>query len=103
VLLIDEYDFQLLGDINDSDRIDKIREMLHEFYSTIKKCDRLLRLTFITGISKFSKLSIFSDLNNIVDISLDPEYFSICGFTEDEIKSNFSSHILFSSIKLEKI
>jgi hypothetical protein len=102
VLLIDEYDFPLLGSIDNSDRIDKIRKMLHEFYSTIKSCGRMLRLTFITGISKFSKLSIFSGLNNIVDISLNPDYSSICGFTEDEIKSNFSPHMLFALPRLEE-
>jgi hypothetical protein len=102
VFLVDEYDFPLLDNINNSDRIDKIREMLHEFYSTINNCERMLRLTFITGISKFSKLSIFSGLNNIVDISLDPTYSTICGFTEDEIKSNFASHILLALSKMKK-
>jgi hypothetical protein len=102
VLLIDEYDFPLLSSIDNSDRIDKIRIMLHEFYATIKSSGRMLRLTFITGVSKFSKLSIFSGLNNLIDISLNPDYSAICGFTEDEIKSNFSSHMLLALPYLEK-
>ncbi|MDR1036256.1 MAG: AAA family ATPase [Deltaproteobacteria bacterium] len=102
VLLIDEYDFPLLGNISNSDRTDKIREILHEFYSTIKHCENMLRMTFIAGILKFSKLSIFSGLNNIVDISLNPDYSAICGFTEDEIKSNFSDHMLLALPHLEK-
>ncbi|MDR1080734.1 MAG: AAA family ATPase, partial [Deltaproteobacteria bacterium] len=102
VLLIDEYDFPLLGNIGNPDKIFKIREMLQEFYSTIKECENMLRLTFITGISKFSKLSIFSGMNNIVDISFDPHYSSICGFTEKEIEKNFHDNIISILPGMEK-
>jgi hypothetical protein len=103
VLLIDEYDFPLLGNLNNSTKLNKIRKMLHGFYSSIKNCDNKLRLTFITGVSKFSQLSIFSGLNNIIDISFDPNYSTICGFTEDEIILNFSSHILSALSRLKKV
>jgi hypothetical protein len=94
VLLIDEYDFPLLGNLENSDRLNELRTMFHDFYSSIKSCQNMLRFVFITGISKFSGLSVFSGLNNIYDISLDENYSSICGFTEDEIKFNFNDHIL---------
>jgi hypothetical protein len=94
VLLIDEYDFPLLGNLGNSVRLNELRTMFHEFYSTIKDCQNMLRFVFITGISKFSGLSVFSGMNNIYDISLDDNYCSICGFTEDEIKLNFNDHII---------
>jgi hypothetical protein len=93
VLLIDEYDFPLLHCLDNSDRIEQLRKILNRFYSAIKNCEGLLRFTFITGISRFSQLSLFSGMNNLVDISLIDHYSSICGFTEDGIKSNFHDHI----------
>ncbi|MDR1312640.1 MAG: AAA family ATPase [Deltaproteobacteria bacterium] len=94
VLLIDECDFPLLGNVDSTEKAVQIRDILHEFYSAIKDCDDMLRFTFITGVTKFSQLSIFSGMNNIRDISLDPKFSAICGFTEDEIVSNFTPHII---------
>jgi hypothetical protein len=89
VLLIDEYNFPLFSDTNNSKRIDRLRKIFYEFFCTIKSCKNMLRYTFITGIFRYTELSKFCGLNNIVDISHNPDYSSICGFTEDEIKSNF--------------
>jgi hypothetical protein len=93
VLLIDEYDFPLLGNIDNDNRTEEIRKILYQFYSAVKECESKLRFTFITGISKFKQLSLFSGMNNIEDISLNSNYSSICGFTKQEIISNFSPHI----------
>ncbi|MDR1039607.1 MAG: AAA family ATPase [Deltaproteobacteria bacterium] len=92
-LLIDEYDYPLIGGIGDHGITEDLRVMLRNFYSTIKDCAPMLRLTFITGITKFQQFSFFSGLNNIVDISLNPKFSSICGFTEEEIQNNFSGNI----------
>ncbi|MDR1036952.1 MAG: AAA family ATPase [Deltaproteobacteria bacterium] len=94
VLLIDEYDFPLLGNIGDDTKTKEIRKTLYQFYSAVKACEGKLRFMLVTGISKFKQLSLFSGMNNIEDISLKTEYSSICGFTKDEIISNFSSHIM---------
>ncbi|MDR1312244.1 MAG: AAA family ATPase [Deltaproteobacteria bacterium] len=94
VLLIDEYDFPLLNCLDNPGKAEKIRSMLRVFYSTIKDCRKKLRFTFITGITKLSGLSMFSGMNSVVDISMDPHYSSICGFTDEEISSNFHCHIL---------
>ncbi|MDR1081799.1 MAG: AAA family ATPase, partial [Deltaproteobacteria bacterium] len=93
ILLIDEYDYPLLSNLNEPAKAEETRELLRDFYSTIKRCRKMLRFTFITGITKFSQLSIFSGINNIIDISLEPHYSTICGFTKKEIKLHFSSHI----------
>jgi hypothetical protein len=101
VLLIDEYDFPLLSCLDNPENSEEIRSMLSVFYSTIKDCRNMLRFTFITGITKFSGLSMFSGMNSVVDISMVPHYSSICGFTEEEITSNFRSHILAALPKLQ--
>ncbi|MDR1312938.1 MAG: AAA family ATPase, partial [Deltaproteobacteria bacterium] len=93
VFLIDEYDFPLLDSIDDPKKAEGIRKMLRNFYSALKNSRKMLRFTFITGITKFSGLSIFSGMNNAMDITLNPNYAQICGFTKDEITSNFTSHI----------
>ncbi|MDR1313281.1 MAG: AAA family ATPase [Deltaproteobacteria bacterium] len=93
VLLVDEYDFPLLGNINDDKSTEAIRKILYQFYSAVKDCESKLRFTLITGISKFKQLSLFSGMNNIVDLSLNTNYSGICGFTKDEIICNFSPHI----------
>jgi hypothetical protein len=103
VLLIDEYDFPLLHSLDNFGRIEQLRKILNRFYSTIKKCEGQLRFTFITGISRFSQLSLFSGMNNLTDISLDENYSSICGFTEDEIKLNFHEHIIEALSKMRKV
>ncbi|MDR1036758.1 MAG: AAA family ATPase [Deltaproteobacteria bacterium] len=102
VLLIDEYDFPLFCNLNNSSRLNKIQKLLYGFYSSLKNCENQLRLTFITGISKFFQPSIFSGLNSIVDISYNLDYSAICGFTEDEIKLYFPSHILLALSRMKK-
>jgi hypothetical protein len=93
VLLIDEYDFPLLKHLRDPLKIEKIRSMLYDFYSSVKGCSDFLRFTFITGITKFKQLSLFSALNNIEDISFDDRFSLICGFSKDEITTYYSKYL----------
>jgi hypothetical protein len=93
VVLIDEYDAPILDVLHDDEKREEIRLMLREFYSPLKMCDRYLRFVFLTGISMFSQLSIFSELNNLKIISDDNEYAPICGITEQELLDNFQEGI----------
>ncbi len=88
VLLVDEYDKPLLGHIGKSD-VNDIRDALKEFYSVIKTCEGYQRFAFITGVSKFSKVSIFSDLNNLNEFSMDSRVATLFGYTHEEVKANF--------------
>jgi hypothetical protein len=101
-LLIDEYDYQIIGGIGDHGITEELRMMLHNFYGAIKGCAPMLRFTLITGITKFQPFSFFSGLNNITDISLEPRFSAICGFTEDEITANFSGNIRFALSNMRK-
>ncbi len=92
VMLVDEYDKPLLGTLNTPDVI-KFRDALKSFYSVIKTKESLMRFTFITGISKFSKVSIFSDLNNLIDISMSTQFATLLGYTHDEVKKFFPGWI----------
>jgi hypothetical protein len=92
VMLVDEYDKPLLGTLNTPEVI-KFRDALKSFYSVIKTKESLMRFTFITGISKFSKVSIFSDLNNLVDISADEQFATLLGYTHSELTKYFSEYI----------
>ena len=92
VMLVDEYDKPLLGALNTPDVI-KFRDALKSFYSVIKTKESLMRFTFITGISKFSKVSIFSDLNNLIDISMSAQFATLLGYTHDEVKKFFGDWI----------
>ncbi|MCQ2359855.1 MAG: ATP-binding protein [Paludibacteraceae bacterium] len=85
VLLIDEYDSALLKVMHNKPVFEELRDMLRNFYGPIKICDAMLRFGFITGITKFSQLSIFSEINNLKTISMLPEYDGICGITKDEL------------------
>jgi len=85
VVLIDEYDKPLLGTLEKDDYNSEMRDMLKEFYGILKRNDAYLRFIFITGVTKFSKVSVFSDLNQLRDISLDKRYDGICGMTEKEL------------------
>ena len=85
VLLVDEYDKPLLGNLN-TPAVRAFRDALKAFYSVIKTLEGKQRFTFITGISKFSKVSIFSDLNNLVDVTLDPGQATLFGYTHDEVR-----------------
>ena len=93
VLLIDEYDKPMLDNIDDMELAQQMLKQLRGFYSIIKAADEHLHFVMLTGVSKFSKVSIFSGLNNLEDISLDPQYASICGYTEDDLNEVFAQHL----------
>ena len=93
VVLIDEYDAPLLTVLHDSDKLEPMRTELQSFYSPLKDLDPYLRFVFITGISKFLQLSIFSQINNLKNISMNPKYALICGITEREMMDNFQEGI----------
>jgi hypothetical protein len=92
VVLIDEYDKPITGHLLDS-HLKTIRTAVHDFYQVMKGADEYLRFIFLTGVSKFSGLSVFSALNNINDITLDWNYCSICGYTQDELENCFTGYI----------
>ena len=89
VVLIDEYDKPLLQNLGKerSERQKKFRDTLKGFYGVLKSCDPYIRFAFLTGVTKFGKVSVFSDLNNLRDITLEPAYNAICGITESELMS----------------
>ncbi|MEI7580238.1 MAG: AAA family ATPase [bacterium] len=93
VILIDEYDAPLLRHITDAPTAKTIRDMLSNFYATIKALDAYIHFTFVTGVTKFSKTSLFSGPNNLDDISLSEKYATLCGYTEKEILANFDGYI----------
>lgn len=92
-ILVDEYDKPLLQSIGNEKLQDEFRSTLKAFYSVVKTQDRYIKFGFFTGVTKFSKVSVFSDLNNLQDISMDDRYVDICGLTEDEIVANFDEGI----------
>ena len=93
VVLIDEYDAPLLDVVHEWENLDVLRNIMRNFYSPLKACDPYLRYVFLTGITKFSQLSIFSELNNIENISMDEPYAAICGISEDEIRSQMKEDV----------
>jgi hypothetical protein len=93
VILIDEYDKPILDNITRPDIAVAIRESLKNIYSVIKDCDRHVKFCFLTGVSKFSKVSLFSGLNNLNDITLNPQYSHICGYTQEELEKGFKSRL----------
>ena len=92
VLLVDEYDKPLLGHLGKPD-VNDIRDELKAFYSVIKTCEGLQRFAFMTGVSKFSKVSIFSDLNNLNEFSMDARVATLFGYTHEEVKANFPASL----------
>ena len=93
VIIIDEYDAPLLDVMNDKQRLEPLRYIMRNFYSPIKSLDPYLRFVFITGINKFAQLSIFSELNNLKNISMMPEYSAICGISQSEMEANMQEQI----------
>ena len=94
VVLVDEYDKPLLSTmISNPEQEEKNRELYKGFFSILKDMDEYLRFVFFTGVTKFTKVSIFSDLNQLVDISMNNEFSGICGITEDELLTNFEPEI----------
>lgn len=94
VILVDEYDKPLVGNLNKNEDFEHYRTKLSALYSNFKSCAGDIRLVFLTGVSRFSKLSVFSDLNNINDISFDDGFADICGITEKELLENLQTGIL---------
>ena len=93
VILIDEYDKPILQTLRNEELQERHRSLLKSFYSVLKTQDRYIRFAFITGVTKFGKVSVFSDLNNLMDISMDQRYISICGMTQNELLYNFREGI----------
>ncbi len=93
VILVDEYDKPLLQTIGNTELQDNYRKILKGFYGVAKTMDACIRLAFFTGVTKFSKVSVFSDLNNLKDISLDSRYAEICGITEQEIRDKLDVQV----------
>jgi hypothetical protein len=93
VILIDEYDKPILDVIEDIEQAKEHREFIKGLYSVIKGCDEYVKFAFLTGVSKFSKSSIFSGLNMLTDISLTPKYGNICGYTQKDIESTFKPYL----------
>ena len=93
VVLIDEYDAPLLDVVHEDTSLGVLREVMRNFYSPLKDSDRMLRFVFLTGITKFSQLSIFSELNNITNVSMHQEYAGICGITKEELLDKFDEDI----------
>lgn len=93
VILVDEYDKPILQTLSDPELQAEHRAQLKAFYSVLKTQDRYIKFAFLTGVTKFGKVSVFSDLNNLTDISMDYRYISICGMTEKELVENFKEGI----------
>jgi hypothetical protein len=101
VILIDEYDKPILDSIDLPEIASEIREGIASFYSVIKGSDEFLKFAFLTGVSKFTKTSIFSGLNNITDITLNPNYGNICGYTQYDIETSFLPYL--DGVDLDKL
>ena len=93
VVLIDEYDAPMLDVAHDKETLDVLRNLMRNFFSPLKMCEPMLRFVFLTGITKFSQVSIFSELNNIKNVSLDDEYAGVCGITKEELLTQMSEDI----------
>jgi len=101
VIIIDEYDAPLLDVMNDQERLIPMRQIMRNFYSPVKSLDPYLRFVFITGINKFAQLSIFSELNNLQNISMMPKYSAICGISQSEIETQMQEPVKRMAESLE--
>jgi hypothetical protein len=93
VILVDEYDKPMLQAIGNEALQAEYRATLKAFYGVLKSCDRYIRFAFLTGVTKFGKVSVFSDLNNLEDLSYLPQYSTICGISEDEMRQLFDDEV----------
>ena len=93
VVIIDEYDAPLLDVVHEDEQLPQLRQVMRNFYSPLKACDPYLRFVFLTGITKFSQMSIFSELNNLKNVSMMPEYAGICGITLEELQTKLTDYI----------
>ena len=94
VILIDEYDKPMLQAIGNEELQNEYRNTLKAFYGVLKSCDAHIKFAFLTGVTKFGKVSVFSDLNNLIDISIDHRYAEVCGISEQELYRDFNDSIL---------
>ena len=102
VILVDEYDKPLLQAIGNTELQDAYRATLKGFYGALKSMDGCIRFAFLTGVTKFGKVSVFSDMNNLNDISMDAAFFDVCGITEEELRTNFEVEVSKLADKLGK-
>jgi len=93
VILVDEYDKPIIDHIDNIEKATKNREILREFFSVLKYSDAFLRFAFLTGVSKFSRVSIFSDLNNLRDITFSKQFATLLGYTQEELENDFGEYI----------
>jgi hypothetical protein len=103
VILIDEYDKAILDNIEDLKKAEEARDVLRAFYSVIKDSDEYIRFAFLTGVTRFSKASIFSGLNMLTDITLDERYGNVCGYTQKDLEESFKEYLNKINGDLEKI
>ena len=101
VVLIDEYDAPLLDVVHEEKNLPVLRDVMRNFYSPLKACDPYLRFVFLTGITKFSQLSIFSELNNIKNISMDGPYAAVCGISEEEMLTQMDNDVDILAMRME--
>jgi hypothetical protein len=101
VILIDEYDKPILDNIEKRKEVERIREVLKGFYTTLKGLDGYIRFILVTGVSKFAKVSLFSGLNQLEDMSLSKEYGNICGYTQEELEFYFKEYL--EGVNLEEV
>ena len=102
-LLVDEYDKPIVDYLDDPDRAEAHRDELKRFYAVLKGADAFLRLVFITGVSAFGKVSVFSDLNNVTDLSLHPAAATLVGITERELDDNFAAELRAAALPRERV
>ena len=100
VVLVDEYDKPIINNLGNLEIAEQNRALMRDFFGVFKSLDKHLKFTFFTGVSKFSQVSIFSGLNNLTDITMNPKYAGIMGYTEEEIKRDFKEHL--QTIEKEK-
>ncbi len=100
VILVDEYDKPMLDSIGKNYLIE-VRDQLRYLYNAIKENDKMIRFAMLTGVSKFSKVNIFSGINNLIDITLDPKFSALCGYTQDELESVFALELEFQGCQID--
>jgi hypothetical protein len=93
VVLVDEYDKPMIENLSKKEIYPEVKRTLHDFYQVIKASDKHIKFVLLTGVSRFSGLSIFSGLNNLNDITMDYKYATLCGYTQEELEGNFKEHI----------
>jgi len=103
IILVDEYDKPILDSITDMPKAALMREMLKSLYSVIKVNDAYLKFVFLTGVSKFSKAGLFSGLNNLNDITLNPSYADICGYTQTDLEKEFADYLIEGKVDKTKL